>query len=252
MLRSSGFARALLIASFALGALSPAGALAQEPTPGEALFVEGRKLMDEGKLDEACARFEKSYALEGALGSLLNLANCEEKRGKLRVALEHWKKAAATAGDQEKNRLYALGRAGALEDKLGFVMVVMGTSVAGAVATIDGEVVALGEKVAVEPGKHVIEVTANGQTQRREVTVDAKETRSVELWAAGPTGSGQRGGAGSGAGTPPAESARTNLAPWGWASLAVGGASAIGFAATGFAILGECPNSECPLPDGKP
>src|SRR5262245_11520882 len=88
-----------------------AGAHAQPAeTVGEQLFREGRELLGAGKVDEACAKFEQSYQLEHALGSLLNLANCEEQRKRFKVALDHWREAAKNA-DTQKNRLYALGRA---------------------------------------------------------------------------------------------------------------------------------------------
>jgi hypothetical protein len=237
-------ARALFIVSLGFTASAAAPAWAQAPTEGERLFVEGRTLMDEGKTDEACQRFERSYALEGALGSLLNLANCEEKRGRLRVALAHWKKAADTAGDQQKNRLYALGRAGDLEKKMPKVMVRVGASVAGASVTLDGEPMALGEKVSVDPGAHEVVVTAGARIERRNVELAEGETQILDMLGAvggGAVAGGEVSGGEQGSKTGPGEPpGATNLAPWGWTSIAIGGAGAIGFAATGFAILGTC------------
>lgn len=232
-------ARALFIASLGAAVSVAAPTWAQEPTEGEKLFVEGRKLMDEGKTDEACQRFEKSYALEGALGSLLNLANCEEKRGRLRVALGHWKKAADTAGDQQKNRLYALGRAGDLEKKMPKVMVRVGASVAGATATLDGETMSLGEKVPVDPGKHEIVVTAGARTERRSVELLEGETQILDMLGA-VAGEGGAGGPEVPGRGEPDEPSATNLAPWGWTSLAIGVAGGIGFAATGAWLMGTC------------
>ncbi len=251
MLLPSVAARALFIATLGLGLSAAMPASAQQPTEGERLFVEGRKLMDEGKTEEACQRFERSYELEGALGSLLNLANCEEKRGRLRTALAHWKKAADTAGDQQKNRLYALGRAGDLEKKMPKVMVRVGASVAGASVTLDGEPVALGEKVPVDPGTHEVVVTAGARTERRSVELAEGETQILDMLGAVAGGEVSGGAQGSepGPGEPPGA---TNLAPWAWTSIAVGAASAIGFGVTGGMILAKCPGGECPQPDGKP
>lgn len=61
-----------LVTSIATSQAQPAGAQA------EALFREGRDLMDKGKLDEACAAFEQSQKLEPAITTLLNLAGCRE------------------------------------------------------------------------------------------------------------------------------------------------------------------------------
>jgi hypothetical protein len=52
----------------------------------EALFLDGRRLMDLGKIDEACAKFDASEKPSPALGTLMNLADCEEKRGRIATA----------------------------------------------------------------------------------------------------------------------------------------------------------------------
>jgi hypothetical protein len=234
-------ARRVLVASSLLATLACAvPALAQEPTPGEKLFLEGRQLMDQNKLDEACQRFAQSYELEKALGSLLNLANCEEKRGKLRTALGHWKKAADTAGDQQKNRLYALGRAAELEKRMPKVMVRVGATVADAEARVDGEAMPLGERVAVDPGDHEVVVTAGGRTERRTVTLIEGETQILDLFGAAPVSGGGEQGAGAGGGPPKSAPSDSNLGTWGWVSLAVGGAGAVGFGVTAGVFYAQC------------
>jgi hypothetical protein len=53
----------------------------------ERLFSEGRALLDEGNLELACTKFEESYQLApGAMGTLFNLALCNERRGRLATA----------------------------------------------------------------------------------------------------------------------------------------------------------------------
>jgi tetratricopeptide (TPR) repeat protein len=52
----------------------------------EQLFVQGRALMEQGKLDEACRALEASHTLDPAPGTLLNLALCNEKQGKVATA----------------------------------------------------------------------------------------------------------------------------------------------------------------------
>lgn len=52
----------------------------------EALFKEGKKLLAERQIPEACRKFESSYRIDPASGTLLNLALCHEQEGKLATA----------------------------------------------------------------------------------------------------------------------------------------------------------------------
>src|SRR5207237_8111869 len=49
--------------------------------------------MARGDLTTACARFSESVRLDPAAGSFLNLADCEERAGKLASALAHFQAA---------------------------------------------------------------------------------------------------------------------------------------------------------------
>lgn len=44
--------------------------------------------MHKGQMDEACARFSESLELDRAVGTLLNLANCMERSGRVPRACE--------------------------------------------------------------------------------------------------------------------------------------------------------------------
>jgi len=61
---------------------SPTPARAQS-AEAEVLFREGKRLMKEGKLAEACDKLEASDRLESSIGTLLNLADCREKNKQL-------------------------------------------------------------------------------------------------------------------------------------------------------------------------
>src|SRR6266481_7047249 len=64
------------------------------PTAAEGLFQEGRQLLEEGHVDEACLRLAESYWQEPASGTLLNLARCHQTQGKIATA---WAEYAAAA-----------------------------------------------------------------------------------------------------------------------------------------------------------
>src|SRR5436190_654859 len=65
-------------------------AAAAEPAPSEAaaseateIFNQARALAKDGRFDEACVLFAKSYDLDPGLGTAVNLADCLERQGKL-------------------------------------------------------------------------------------------------------------------------------------------------------------------------
>lgn len=64
------------------------------------LFEEGVKLLDAGKVAEACPKLEESQRLEPAAGTQLNLAACYEKSGRKLLALETFR----AAGDAARAR----------------------------------------------------------------------------------------------------------------------------------------------------
>ncbi len=66
---------------------------ADERVLAETLFSAGRALMQEGRVPEACRKFEASQAVAPALGTLLNLALCHEKEGRLATAWVEFKQA---------------------------------------------------------------------------------------------------------------------------------------------------------------
>ena len=80
-----------------LGALAT-NAYAQS---ADALFDEGDKLRKEGKTAEACVKFRASFALNAnAVGTMLNVALCDEQEGKIASAHKLFSEAAARAEEQ--------------------------------------------------------------------------------------------------------------------------------------------------------
>src|SRR5262249_26584812 len=63
-----------------------ARASGNDPAAAEALFREGRAAAQKGDWETACPKLRESQRLDPAAGTLLNLADCEEHRGKVATA----------------------------------------------------------------------------------------------------------------------------------------------------------------------
>ncbi len=110
-----------LIVGLVLAAPTSAHAqTAAEKAAAEALFDEGKKLVDTGQMAEACPKFEESQRLDAGLGTLLYLADCYERAGRTASAWATFREAAATAraANQADREQIARARAEALEAKL--------------------------------------------------------------------------------------------------------------------------------------
>ena len=75
-------ALATVAASLCLLAGRSAGAEPRDPAAAEWLFREGRALMKKGDFAPACAKLAESQRLDPAVGTLMNLAECEERIGR--------------------------------------------------------------------------------------------------------------------------------------------------------------------------
>lgn len=160
----------------------------------EVLFDEGVALADAGKLAEACQKFEASERLEHAPGTLLNLADCYEKTGRVASAFEAFNKVAVEARDTGKaaRAQEARAHADALKPRISKLVIELPPEVAataGVVVKRNGVVVERdlwGQSVPVDPGEQKVVVSAPGKTpwqktlavreaEATTVTVDALE-----------------------------------------------------------------------------
>jgi tetratricopeptide (TPR) repeat protein len=158
----------------------------------EALFAEGRALMRQGQQARACEKFAASHRLEPSVGALLNLGDCQEKRGNLASAWASFREAAALAsrlGDPVRSE-FAMQRADAVHDRLSYLTIEVPESsrVSGLAITRNDEPVdeALwNQRAPVDPGPYVIRAEAPGR-ERLEVRVDIRvEAEQVTVAIAG-------------------------------------------------------------------
>lgn len=66
------------------------GAQAVDPAAAEAVFRAGREAARAGYHGLACEKFRESYRLQPAVGTVLNIAICEEELGELASAWQHY------------------------------------------------------------------------------------------------------------------------------------------------------------------
>lgn len=189
--RSGNTAAGLLV----LGALFVAGSASAEPgatekATAEALFQQGTELMGEKQFAAACEKFAGSHQLDPALGTILRLADCNDRIGKSASAWAMFKEAGSMARSRnepdrqrmaDERALDLEKRLSRLEIKLesrnvpgGYELKLNGVSIPR--ATWD-------TPLPVDPGRQKLEASAPGRaswTGSVEVP-EGPATRSIEV-----------------------------------------------------------------------
>ncbi|WP_437683813.1 hypothetical protein [Sorangium sp. So ce131] len=168
-----------LLSAMGLPLASQAQPTAADKALAEGLFQDGKKLMDEGKIPEACAKLAESQRVDPTVGTLLNLAVCHEKEGKTASAWAEFKEASALSagiGQQDRSQ-FAAKRAAALEARLTRLALEVAQPVPGMVITLNGKelsaAAATGSGIPVDPGAAAIEAKAPGkQPWSQQVTLE--------------------------------------------------------------------------------
>jgi hypothetical protein len=115
--------RALLIPScLVLLSLSPRTVLAEgserdRVAKAESLFRSAKEADARGDLTTACSQFAESQKLDPAVGTLLNLADCETRTGQSSAALEHYQAARAQMSPEDTRRQFANDQIASLSPK---------------------------------------------------------------------------------------------------------------------------------------
>lgn len=159
--------------TLALVGLLPQPARAQTETKAavaEALYRQARDLMAAGDYEKACPKFAESQRLDPATGTLLNLASCHEKQGRLASAwLEYSDAAVAARRDQREDRVeYAQSRALSLEPKLSRLTLLLAADADEPELSIELDGANVGRAVVgaptpVDAGSHTVRASAPGK-----------------------------------------------------------------------------------------
>jgi hypothetical protein len=146
-----------------------------EPTAADSalatlLFEQGRALIAEGQVSEACQKFTESQRLDPGGGTLLNLARCHEQEGRLASAWSEFQAAQSLArdGGRPDREAEAAYHISALEPRLSRLSIVVpaAADVTGLMVERDGRELGRGAwstAIPIDGGEHVVRATAPGR-----------------------------------------------------------------------------------------
>ena len=222
--------RSVWLVSFCVAMLSSSTAAA-DPRAGAA-FDAGREALARGDLAAACDLFRESYRLEPAPGAILNLGECEARRGRVASAWQAFHDASLTLAPGDFRLSYAQERAHALAPRVPHARVVLeGGALRGRV-TVDGVelgAASIGIELPLDPGPHAARArSADGADRVSSFVLKEGERRDVVLdlrvEARGP-------------GAPSERSPASASSAWSIGSIALGGVGLAAGSVTGLLAI---------------
>lgn len=160
------------LAPFVFGIFLPQSAIADEVSAenraaAEVLFRDAKALSDKEQYDLACPKFQESHRIDPKPGTILNLAVCHEKQGKVASAWLDYLEAASFAAraGQKDREAFAKEQAEKLDKTIPRLVVRVPETTPGIVVKLDAAVVSegvWGSATPINPGDHAIEATAPG------------------------------------------------------------------------------------------
>lgn len=179
-MRLSLFALGLAVVVFERSAWAEA----TDPAAAEQLFMAGRAAMESGDLEKACERFAESERLDPAAGTLINLADCLDRRGKIASAWQRWKEALDMLRTDDERRKAVTARAAAIEARVPKLEIRLAAGAPpNAVVERDDVVLgaaSIGLSLPIDPGAHRIVVKASGH-EPRAFAIEIREGESSTL-----------------------------------------------------------------------
>jgi len=169
-----------------VAALLPRTAQAAETdaAAAEALFQKGREAMTAEDYDAACQFFLESISLDQAVGTVMNLAVCEEKRGHLTSSWERWHQAIRLLDKADDRVLFAEDQLNWIAARLAYLTIhLTGTSPKDVSIRRDGVVLgraSLDQELPADPGTHVITVESE-RFESRQFSITLASGEKAEL-----------------------------------------------------------------------
>ncbi len=165
---------------------STAHAEGANPAAAEALFDQGRAALAQGDFETACGRFRESDRLDPALGTRFNLADCEEKRGRLATAWSLFRGVVAQLAEGDDRLPVAQKRLAALEPRVPRLTMVLALRAPRTTRVKEGDTEyaegSFGVALPIDPGAHHLMVSAPGHYPRAvNVALEPGETAEVTV-----------------------------------------------------------------------
>jgi hypothetical protein len=178
-----------LISFISAVATAQTSASEAQPLPGaDAAFSEGVTLMKQERCEEAIAKFRESQRLEPASGTLLNLAYCQTRLGRVASAWRSYQDAIPLAVHQSKPQHEKLAReqSARLEPELPRLSIILaGASPRALTIELDGQRLAGDGNLVgmpVDPGAHRVSVKLeNGHNWETTIALARAQQMSVEV-----------------------------------------------------------------------
>ena len=171
--------------SFALMILFAPPVRAANVSAAEVLFDAGREAMSRNAYDEACLKFRESNDIDRAPGTVLNLANCEQKRGNVASAWEYFTQAMELLEPSDRRYGVAKQRAQDLEPTVPRLVVKLAADAPSNSVVRRSRVDIsnrLGVPIRLDPGEHVINVEApNRESAQYRVYLQLGDVQRLEV-----------------------------------------------------------------------
>lgn len=171
-----------------MAVLAPCAAHAQNPAAAEALFEQARAAMAAGNYEIACARFRDSDKLDPAVGTRFNLADCEERSGRIATAWSLFRGVLSELGQDDDRKPIAEERAKALEPRMPYLTLLrLPETPKDARVRVDGIELgegSLGVALPMDPGTHELALLSGGAEQKSSFRMAESQRLELSLrWA---------------------------------------------------------------------
>lgn len=161
-------------------------ARASDETAGVELFERGKAAANRHDWAGACPMFAESFRLLPKVGSVLNLADCEEQLGKLAEARSHWQQGidlARSTGDARRAD-FAAQRLSRLDTRVPRLTLRLAPGAPPDTTVsrdgVDVGAASLGVGMPVDPGAHTIVTSAPGRAKHaQDVSLKEGEARTL-------------------------------------------------------------------------